>query len=615
MEHSKKRIIITTVIGSVLFVIGLTLLIVGLNIKRPVITYYDSDETTVFHTEKVAIGKTGDITYRPQKPCETPGYVYVFKGWHVDYTDELVQFVQVTEDRPYKAVAEFDKAIYSYEISYDLDKGYFPTSVNPLYKYTVKESYVLPEPAKPGYDFKGWYSKNTLYNEIKTGTTGDLKLKAKWELHTYNIDYVLDGGTVTGNPTEYKINADDIVLINPTRENYTFDGWYDQNGKPIYVISDDLIGDLVLTAKWVKVINYYLDGGANSFDAPTKYEIGTTISLTNPTKFGYEFKGWYTSSDFSGEAVTSIYQTEPTDISLYAKWEKVIDNLVFEEDGKNYIYFGRYPQTVVTDYDVIKELEVLCKESDSCVYNGDEYVKLKATPATSSKFNNPVQNMLNGSLNVTSTISSLTYYFKVEPIKWRVLSSKDGKLELLCEYALDASVFGQEQTLNGKKSYANNYENSVIRSWLNDDFYNQAFSADEKNYINTTLVDNSSLSTSSKTDNKYVSNNTNDKVYLLSYKQATSVKNGFISSYDEVDVNKACITTDYARAKGAVMNLSNEYFGYTNWMLRSPFDNNQNGISVVVGLGNETSEVNTVALWYSCTTKLAVRPAITITLE
>lgn len=616
MEHSKKRVIITTIVGGSLFAIGLILLLIGLNIKRPVVTYYDTDGTTVISTEKVALGSSGGVNYIPQKECETKGYVYVFKGWKVEYTNELVQFIEVTEDKPYKAVATYDKVLYSYEISYDLKSGAFPSNVTPLYKYNVNDSYEFPTPIKNGYDFVGWYNSNKLITKIEKGTAKDFKLVAKWTPHTYSIKYDVNGGVSVSNPTEYTIESDTFVLTSPTKENFTFAGWYNAEGTLLNVIQKGSTGDLELIAKWVKTINYNLDGGSNSYSAPKTYELGTTLELVDPTKFGYVFCGWYDNAEFKGEKISSISYEEVISIDLYAKWEKTTDNLIFEENGLQYIYFGKYPQTVVTDYNIIKELEKLCENQTSCVYEGEEYVKLEATPSVFAKFNNPVEKMLNDTLSSTNEITSkTTYYFKVEPIKWRVLSTNDGKVQLLCEYALDVNTFGKEQIINGQKSYANNYENSIIRTWLNNEFYNTAFSTDEKTYINITEVDNSSLSTSSKSDNKYASHNTLDCVYLLSYKQATSVKNGFITSSDEQDEKKACLTTDYARAKGAVINLSDEYFGYANWMLRSPFDNDQNGISVVVGIENGTNQVNTVALWYDCTSKLAVRPAITITLE
>ena len=61
--------------------------------------------------------------------------------------------------------------------------------------------------------------------------------------------------------------------------------------------------------------------GVHGANAPSTYEIGKETTLVNPTKSGYTFKGWFTASDGSGDAITKIASTQKGDIVLYAKWE------------------------------------------------------------------------------------------------------------------------------------------------------------------------------------------------------------------------------------------------------------------------------------------------------
>lgn len=619
MEHSKKRILLTTIIGGILFVIGLSLFLVGLTIKRPVVTYYDGNE--VISTEKVAIGKIGGQGYIPTKISEKKGYVYTFQGWHVDYTDELVREIEVTEDRPYKATAEFTLGVYKYTIKYNLNDGAFSEGTKVNYSYTVEDgAYKLPTPVKVGYKFVGWYLNKNFTEKVdkvvkelvepidlNKEKPESLNVYAKWELINYTISYNLDGGTNDStNPTTYTVKSEMITLKDPSKEGFVFNGWYDSLGSIVRVIPQGSTGNKEFLAYWVKPITYHLNGGSNSSDAPTTYELGSTVELVEPTRFGYNFKGWYLNETFEGDAVTILTDIDNVDVHLYAKWEKIEEDLVFKENGIEYIYFGSYPQTVVSDAELITKLEKVCENKTSCVYEGTEYIKLTATPTNSSVFNSLVMS--------NNKIEAKTYFFKVEPIKWRVLSNKDGKLELLCEFAIDASIFGSKQKVNNETSYANNYENSDIRKWLNGEFLSTAFTNDELKYIQQTLVDNSEASTFTETRNEYACNNTNDKVYLLSFKEATKVNYGFNSSRDEQDEMKGCYSTDYARAKGVQMNVSNEYFGYVNWMLRSPFYNDEKGIAGGVGIENGQNKVNTIA-WFDATTILGVRPAITIVME
>ncbi|MFA7436146.1 MAG: DUF6273 domain-containing protein, partial [Bacilli bacterium] len=228
-----------------------------------------------------------------------------------------------------------------------------------------------------------------------------------------------------------------------------------------------------------------------------------------------------------------------------------------------YVYYGTYPQTVVDDSSLISSLNSLTSTNANGYYEfeGEEYAKVVASPnSTGYQF-----------INGATITSSQTYYFKVEPIKWRVLEEADGTYTLLSEYIIDKQVFYPSaystRTIDGKTIYANNYEHSTIRGWLNNEFYIKAFSNPEKSNILTTLVDNSA-STTEIDSNPYVSNNTIDKVYLLSYQDVISSNYGFSTSFFSSSTRTA-ITTDYARAVGAYMNTSTSYYGNGWWWLRS----------------------------------------------
>ncbi|MBO4710850.1 hypothetical protein J5681_02900, partial [bacterium] len=61
----------------------------------------------------------------------------------------------------------------------------------------------------------------------------------------------------------------------------------------------------------------------------------------------------------------------------------------------------------------------------------------------------------------------------MEPIEWRVLKTDGGKVLMLAEKGLEGYYW------NGRIERGNVWKNSLIRTWLNDDFYNTAFSSDE----------------------------------------------------------------------------------------------------------------------------------------
>ena len=64
--------------------------------------------------------------------------------------------------------------------------------------------------------------------------------------------------------------------------------------------------------------------------------------------------------------------------------------------------------------------------------------------------------------------------YQGEPVEWRVLDKKDGEILLLSEYGLDILPFDD----SGSGSII--WENSSIRNWLNNEFYNSTFSKEEQ---------------------------------------------------------------------------------------------------------------------------------------
>lgn len=129
------------------------------------------------------------------------------------------------------------------------------------------------------------------------------------------------------------------------------------------------------------------------------------------------------------------------------------------------------------------------------------------------------------------------YWFKYEPVKWRVLKEENGKAFILADLALDSQQFDYADGNSG-----NNYAKSSIRKWLNETFYNTAFNVKEKATIVTTLVDNGVEGTG-YTSSDFVCEDTNDKVFLLNYAEA--------NQYFEKSVDRIMSRTDYARCQGA----------------------------------------------------------------
>ncbi|MBO4928127.1 MAG: hypothetical protein J5379_07760 [Clostridiales bacterium] len=173
-----------------------------------------------------------------------------------------------------------------------------------------------------------------------------------------------------------------------------------------------------------------------------------------------------------------------------------------------------------------------------------------------------------------------------EPIEWIVLSDEDGKLLLMSRYILDGVPYHTDYT-------DVTWETCALRAFLNDDFYNTAFDADEQSRILTTTVsnpDNARMGTPG-------GNDTEDKVFLLSMEEVE--KYFTFTEWDDESMHGNCqaLMTDatpYAKSKGvasiAVSDIiyygspDNDFQGlntcgytddiigqtYAPWWLRSP---------------------------------------------
>lgn len=105
---------------------------------------------------------------------------------------------------------------------------------------------------RTGYAKTGWFNGDEKFDGGIWNLTNDVTLYADWQIVTYNITYVLNGGDTIGeNPTEYTIESQDITLADPTGK-HTFVGWYKDEAlkEKITVITNRSFGDITLYADW-----------------------------------------------------------------------------------------------------------------------------------------------------------------------------------------------------------------------------------------------------------------------------------------------------------------------------------------------------------------------------
>ncbi|MCL2019466.1 MAG: leucine-rich repeat protein [Oscillospiraceae bacterium] len=153
--------------------------------------------------------------------------------------------------------------LYAKWINYTITATASPTTggtVSGGGSFAPNASVALTATPNNGYSFDGWYESGTkITNAGATYTftaTANRTLQARFTSNTYDITYNLNSGTgdTTGNYTY----ATGLTLPTPTRDGYTFGGWFDNEdftGTAVTAISATDTGDKEFWAKWADTIS------------------------------------------------------------------------------------------------------------------------------------------------------------------------------------------------------------------------------------------------------------------------------------------------------------------------------------------------------------------------
>ena len=262
---------------------------------------------------------------------------YIFDGWYTqDGTESGNWGKQVTE---IAGGATGDVDLYAkwtpvtYSIKYE--NATADENPNKTSEYTVETPTIqLKDAEREGYEFLGWFDAGgNKVTEIATGSFGDVVLTAKWKLCEHKITYSnLCGAENPNKVTKFSIESGTIVLKNPERAGYYFDGWYTSKGFVVTEITKETKEDVALTARWTAISYTITYSNADDVENPNSnltYTIETpTIKLKNCEKEGYVFDGWFekfgVATEDWGKQITEIKKGSTGNITLYAKWTQTV---------------------------------------------------------------------------------------------------------------------------------------------------------------------------------------------------------------------------------------------------------------------------------------------------
>ena len=310
-----------------------------------------------------------------------------------------------------------------------------------------------------------------------------------------------------------------------------------------------------------------------------------TTNLHGAFAFGVSPNGWIVSSG------GGYYNVNRTDNAVVPAFKFNPKTPTLAKGSK--IEFGSYPQSEVTDADEIAKLEA---DSENYLWISYKYYSgtgdqtngemepgdfmlykdfysdgemFRAVTFTEYRpgFSGGVKEKVYSYQGKNGYNPNNVYYFKYEPLTWRVLDPDEGYV--MCDNIIDSQAYQNfvikkdDKLYNSKDctNYVSDWSTSSLRQWLNKTFYNTAFSREEKMLIGTTFLENNSA------DGTWFGTDTGDKIFALSYNDAVNSAYGFNSSNDELDEARKLKGTAYSNCQGVYISQD-----YPYWWLRSPVD-------------------------------------------
>ena len=220
----------------------------------------------------------------------------------------------------------------------------------------------LPTPTKEGYNFKGWYNGEVIFEETIMPKE-NLTLVAKWEeiIINYTIIYDVNGGVLPEDVTTSFIEGEIVLLPTPTKEGYKFLGWYENE----ILVENITSKDYILVAKWEEnkiLLNLETFGG--TVDNKATYDDYGNIIIPTPILEGYKFKYWCFDSlletkveslsinNYNGEKLYAFYELDNEKlkssivVTKYNQHASNYDELVMFDSSKTGIT-SRYWQKIL----------------------------------------------------------------------------------------------------------------------------------------------------------------------------------------------------------------------------------------------------------------------------
>ena len=286
---------------------------------------------------------------------------YIFSGWYKDESFSNRIYSLYFQSSDLDLYAKYTPI--SYKLNYIINTGKNEYTYTYWLKYDQEYTLMDCNSSKTGYNFVGWNTKSdgtgTLYqvgdtvSKLESTQDAEFYLYAQWEPKEVTVSFDANSGVcaTTNKSVKYEDRYGSLPI--PTREGYSFTGWYTGASGGSLVTEDTKVTNYSnhkLYAHWTAqkiTINFDANGGVCSTTSILN-EFGTYYSdlPIAQDKKGYTFKGWYTERN-GGTLVNGFVKvTNSREHTLYAHWEANKYTVTFNACGGSVT-----PTTMQVTYD------------------------------------------------------------------------------------------------------------------------------------------------------------------------------------------------------------------------------------------------------------------------
>lgn len=257
---------------------------------------------------------------------------FTFNGWYTSETGgaKITASTAVTSTSAQTLYAQWDRIKST--VTFNANGGSVsPSSITVTYGTPYG---TLPTPTRTGYTFNGWYTSANGGSKITSSTSVSIvsaqKLYAQWSPAAYTLTFNANGGNVSTSAKTVGYGETYGTLPTPTRDYYTFVGWYTAASGGTMVSSSTTMGagNTTLYAQWTQkplktALASNVPTGAQIVEEWWTYTRTQTTESTNSSMNGWTQTGSYWKETGSGSQYYASFPSGfDTSHSIYTSFAK-----------------------------------------------------------------------------------------------------------------------------------------------------------------------------------------------------------------------------------------------------------------------------------------------------